>query len=210
MSENEQNDSYNDVFTLTASAADPHPDSSASVRMANIQKGRCKMKWFETYRTRLMFVGFVAAIVLGGGNAKADFTFGEPTNLGPTVNSSAGESQPYILADGLALYFQSTRPGGYGDKDLWVTTRETIDDPWEEPMNLGPAVNSSYKEGGPSISFDGLTLYFNSDRPGGYGGNDIWITTREMTDNPWREPVNLGPTFNSSANDAGSHISADG
>jgi len=168
------------------------------------------MYWLNGYRMRLMLVGIVAAIVLGvGASVRADFTFGEPTNLGPTVNSSAYESGPSVSSDGLSLYFRSARIGGYGETDLWLATRSTTNDPWGEPINLGPVVNGLYKEGGPSISSDGLTLYLYSNRPKGYGGNDIYVSTRETIDDPWSEAVNLGPTFNSSANDGGPHISAD-
>ena len=141
---------------------------------------------------------------------KADYIFGEPTNLGPTVNSSAGDNAPYISADGLALYFHSSRPGGYGDKDLWVTTRPTTNDQWTDPVNLGPTVNSSSPDQCASISADGLALYFNSARPGGYGDKDLWVTTRPTTNDIWTEPVNLGPTVNSSDGDARPCISSDG
>ncbi|MBW2175139.1 MAG: hypothetical protein JRF64_11180, partial [Deltaproteobacteria bacterium] len=97
---------------------------------------------------RLMLIGFVAAIVLGDGRANANFTFGEPVNLGPTVNSSSDDGSLSISADGLELYFGSARPGGYGGRDLWMTTRETIDHGWGSPANLGPTVNSSFREVG--------------------------------------------------------------
>ena len=67
------------------------------------------------------------------------------------------------------------------------------------PTKLGPLVNSSYREFNPSISADGLSLYFISNRSGGVGGLDIWVTTRETTDGPWGAPVNLGPTVNTPA-----------
>ncbi len=155
-------------------------------------------------------MGFVAAVVLGGGSAKADFTFGEPTNLGPTVNSSAVGSDPEISADGLTLYFTSNRPGGSGEGDIWVTKRGTINDDWSIPVNLGSTVNSSAADGGPYISTDGLALLFHSKRPGGHGDNDLWVTTRKTKDDPWAEPVNLGSTVNSAANDTRPFISPDG
>ena len=127
------------------------------------------MQWLNDYRMRLMAIGFVAVIALGGGSAKADFTFGEPTNLGATVNSSAREQQPSISDDGLSLCFKSLRPGGYGDWDLWMTTRPMTTAAWAEPVNLGPAVNTSYRDSDPSISADSLCLFFHSDRPGGFG-----------------------------------------
>jgi len=144
---------------------------------------------------------------------KADFTFGEPTNLGPIVNSSSLEKGPSISNDGLTLFFHSgnSRPGGYGQKDLWVTSRATTDDPWREPFNLGPNINTSFQEGNPSISTDELSLYFSSWRqPEGYGENDIWLIERSKISDSWCEPINLGSTINSSYVEIRPDISADG
>jgi hypothetical protein len=168
------------------------------------------MKRFDDYRMRLMLVVFVAAVVLSSQSTWADFAFSEPFNMGPTVNSSAGPSDPEISADGLTLYFASTRPGGYGDNDLWMTMREMQDKPWGSCVNLGPAVNSSADDRGSSISADGLELYFMSTRPGGYGSYDIWVARRATTDDDWGEPVNLGPNVNTSADDGDPCILADG
>ncbi|MHC4500882.1 MAG: hypothetical protein ACYS21_17420 [Planctomycetota bacterium] len=168
------------------------------------------MKRFNGYRMRLMSVGIVAAIVVGCRSAKADFTFGEPTNLGPIVNSSFGDMGASISSDGLSLYFDSDRPGGYGKTDIWVATRETINDPWGEPVNLGPTVNSSKIDWDVYISFDGLELYFRSHRPGGYGGGDIWVAKRQTKDEPWGVPVNLGSTVNSSTHEDYPSITGDG
>jgi len=136
--------------------------------------------------------------------------FGNPTNLGLTVNSSSHEWDPYISADGLSLYFLSGRPGGFGDADIWVTTRKNKDDPWGSPVNLGTPVNTSAFEGAPCLSHDGLSFYFVSDRPGSSGWLDIWMTTRKTKDNPWSSPVNLGPTVNSSADENQPNIPTDG
>jgi len=140
----------------------------------------------------------------------ADFTFCTPTNLGPTINSSGKDFIGSISPDGLSLYFASARPGGYGGGDIWVTTRSTTDDDWGAPLNLGPTVNSPYSDGLASISADGLSLYFESNRPGGSGNWDVWVTTRATTDDDWGTPVNLGPTVNSSYVDSAPSISADG
>ena len=123
---------------------------------------------------QLISIVFAVTVVLAPEGAKADFIFGTPTNLGPTVNSSASESSPSISADGLALYFSSNRPGGSGGTDLWVTTRATTDDDWEEPVNLGPGINSIWSDTGTSVTADMSVLYFASSRDGGYGGRDIW------------------------------------
>jgi len=62
--------------------------------------------------------------------------------------------------------------------DIWVSTRESTQDPWTTPVNLGPTVNSPYVQGGPGLSHDGTTMYFYSNRPGGFGLNDLYVTTR--------------------------------
>ena len=219
------------------------------------------MKWFNCSQMVIVFAGFVTVSVLGGGPAKADFTFGEPTNLGPPIWSLAHDPQGCCFSrDGLELYFASDRPGGLGDFDIWVATRETVDAPWGEPVNLGPNVNShkreiapaispdglelyftlhhnynirvcsrpskdapwsnsellgppvalSHQDYEPEVSADGLSLYFASRRPGGYGGEDIWVSTRATTSDSWSEPINLGPNVNSGSIDACPSISADG
>ncbi len=143
---------------------------------------------------------------------QADFIFGEPTNLGPTVNTASGEGGwggLSISTDELSIYFDSDMSGGYGSSDLWVATRATTDDEWEQSVNLGSVVNSSSRDGSPCISADGLSLYFNSNR-GGYGGVDLFVTTRETTADDWGAPSNLGSVVNSSGGDYMSHISVDG
>jgi len=168
------------------------------------------MKWSNDYKLRLVLVGVVTAIIISSGNAKADFTFGELTNLGPPVNGPADEWDASISADGLLLLFGSARSGGVGNIDMWASTRATIDDPWGEPTNLGSVINSAQNETDPSLSTDQLSLYFRSNRPGGIGREDLWITTRSTTSDPWGEPVNLGSPPNSIHDDTDPSISADG
>ena len=126
------------------------------------------MRQASDYGISTVFLAVAACFLLGGGVAKADFFFGEPENSGPTINSpSRGDFPSCISADGLEFYITCLdRPGGYGDYDVWVAKRETVDDPWGEPVNLGPTINSAYGEGA-RISPDGLTLNIDSDRPGG-------------------------------------------
>jgi Tol biopolymer transport system component len=159
---------------------------------------------------RTLLLVLLLALGLAAEVAKADFTFGEPTNLGSTVNSSVRDFAPTSSADGLSLYFDSDRSGGYGDKDLCVTTRPTTKDPWGEPVNLGETVNGPHADCAPSIAADGLSLFFHSDRPEGFGERDIWITTRPTINDPWGDPVNLGPPINTSYRETAACISADG
>ncbi len=170
------------------------------------------MKWSNGCSIRLVLVGFAAAVVLGGGSANADFVFGQPVNLGPVVNSSSWDIMFSTTADGLEMYIFSNRPGGYGSFDLYVATRESTDDDWGPPVNLGPTVNTPNFEGHGCISADGLELYFLSEnRPGGFGNDDLWVTTRATKADKWGIPVNLGPTVNSSSQiPHGATISSDG
>jgi hypothetical protein len=138
---------------------------------------------------------------------KPDDDWSEPKNLGPTVNGLYYDGQASISGDGLSLYFTSDRDW---DRDIYVSTRTTIHDDWSEPENLGPIVNSPSNDSGPDISSDGLKLFFDSERPGGYGMRDIWLTTRVTTEDDWGIPVNLGPIVNTSYYDHTSGISADG
>jgi len=170
------------------------------------------MKWLNDYRMRLVLVGFVAAMVLGGGSAKADFTFGEPVNLGPPVNTSVADIPKYITADGLEMYLSCyNRPGGHGSWDIWFSMRKTVNDEWGAPVNLGAPVNTGQSDDSAYISPDGLELYFDSNnRPGGFGDWDIWVSRRATKDDPWEQLMNLGPVVNSSSGEALPCFSPDG
>jgi hypothetical protein len=91
-----------------------------------------------------------------------------------------GDRHLTIRRDGLELIFTSDRPGGIGGLDLWASTRDNTHDPWSEPLNLGPRVNTEFDERGPSLSSNGLTLFFSSTRPGGFGLGDLWSMTRRV------------------------------
>ena len=149
-----------------------------------------------------------------------DDLWGDPVNLGSSINTWAADYYPRLTADGLELYFNSTGHGGFGKNDIFISRRATVTDDWGPPINLGSAVNSQYTEISPSISVDGLCLFFSdhetagSYRVGGYGGSDIWLTAKQITErNPqgyWGEPQNLGAIINSSHIEGGPYVSADG
>jgi Tol biopolymer transport system component len=124
----------------------------------------------------------------------ANSEWSEPVNLGPVVNSAAGDNNPTLSGDGLSLYFASDRPGGLGATDLWVARRASLDSPWDAPVNLGSVVNTTAGDGAPVLSADGHLLFIHSNRAGGYGGNDIWVARRvdPKDDTGWEAPVN-GP-----------------
>jgi serine/threonine protein kinase len=181
------------------------------------QKGRCSMKSFHIpmlpiHGMAISLLGFCLLSGLDSPPAYADFTFGEPVNLESTVPILDGNTDVIMCFsyDGLEMYIESLRPGGYGDWDLWVSKRASIDEDWQPLENLGPALNTSKVDAGASISADGLTLYFTSGRTGGYGYNDIYMATRVTRHDPWSQVVNMGPKINSSKADMCPWISADG
>jgi len=140
----------------------------------------------------LLVIGIVFVV---GPRLQADFTFGEPVNLGRTVNSPQGDAGWGLSADGLSLHFISDREGGYGLEDIWVSTRSTTDDPWGPPENLGPVINTELYEGTVSISADARELYF--DRGQVVAGpsfdyiSETWVAKRTSQDAAWGEPERL-------------------
>src|SRR5262245_59250244 len=81
---------------------------------------------------------------------------------------------------------------------------------WSEPVNLGPVVNSTGDDSAPAVSKNGLSLYFHSTRPNGFGENDIYVSQRTSEDEPWGEPVNLGSAVNTAAFESRPTLSRDG
>ena len=128
-----------------------------------------------------------------------------PVNVGAPVNSPAGEMNAALSPDELSLYFTSPRAGGLGITDIWVSQRACDGCPWETPVNLGAPINSPSQDAGPRLSNDGHLLFFQSDRPGGHGSVDIYVSRR---DNPkddfgWGPPVNLGTDVNTADVESG-------
>jgi len=138
----------------------------------------------------------------------SDGKWSEPSNVGSPVNTKSWESQPSISADGKTLYFSSSRPGGFGGKDLWYSmfTEKNI---WSKPVNMGEKINSDGDEMSPFIHFDGKTLYFSSEGKVGMGGFDIYYS-RMNDDSTWAEPQNLGYPINSYNDELGLIIEAAG
>ena len=133
--------------------------------------------------------------------------FGEAINLGPLVNSPFNDYDPFVSRDGQRLFFSSNRHSGGSeeDYDLYVAVREA-DGSWGPPQRL--PFNTTANEWEPALSADGLSLYFSSNRGGGVGGYDLWVS--HFREGRWQEPVNLGPDINTSADELDPAVSEDG
>ena len=156
---------------------------------------------------------FMAVVLLGvtASTASADekkfSDWSQAVNLGPVVNSSDYDACPTISKDGLSLYFRSNRPGGEGGFDIWVSQRDSLEDPWQAPVNLGPVINGSANEYCTALSVDGYWMIFVSDRLGcgPQGTQDLWISHRKnkRDDFGWETPENLGCVVNSAVQENG-------
>jgi hypothetical protein len=130
----------------------------------------------------------------------------EPVHLDAPISSPARDLGAKLSADELTIYFGSERAGGLGHFDIWVARRECRDCSWQEPVNLGPNINSEKSEGGPEVSLDGHFLFFSSNRPGSTAGtDDIWLSHRTDVhdDLAWEPAVNLGPLVNTALPEGG-------
>ncbi len=143
----------------------------------------------------------------GNEYSKAE-AFGEP------LNTHSNEGAQSISADGRMLFFTSCdyesgkNPHGKsnGSCDIFVSHKNG--NKWSKPLNLGTPVNSKFWESQPSFSADGKTLYFTSNRPGGKGGMDIWMSQMKP-DSTWMIPVNCGDRINTSKHEQSPFIHYD-
>lgn len=118
----------------------------------------------------------------------------QPYNVGPPVNTTYYEGQPSLSPDMQQLYFISDAPGGYGGKDIYVSTLGR-DGYWGEPVNLGKGINTAEDEESPFIHPDNNTLYFSSKGHIGMGRADIYVARRQP-DGSWGQVQNLGYPIN--------------
>lgn len=149
------------------------------------------------------------------GNRQEDFyisTYGRngweiAEDAGAPLNTSDNEGAQTLSADGREMYFTAcNRKGGHGLCDIYYSNWNGKT--WSAPRNIGPPVNTRYKETQPSLSPDGRILYFASNKPGGKGGLDLWQSTRNE-DGSWSEPENMGDSINTEGEEQSPFIHPD-
>ena len=118
-------------------------------------------------------------------------------NLGANVNSDAWDSQPMISNDGTMLFFVSDRSGGFGGTDIYISFKTA--DGWSKAQNAGRSINTDSDEMTPVIGVDNTNFTFSSNRSGGYGEFDIYVS--KYRNNNFDRPVNAGEPINSSADE---------
>jgi outer membrane protein OmpA-like peptidoglycan-associated protein len=152
---------------------------------------------------------------IGSSNLEEDFYTADKINgvwemarpLGPPINTPLNEGGQCLSPDGKTIYFTGCdRPEGLGSCDIYYSKKTGSS--WSEPLNLGSRVNSKEWDSQPTISFDGSTLYFTSNRQGGSGGTDIWKTLKGP-DGSWGTAINLGPVINTTGNENSPFIHTD-
>lgn len=130
-----------------------------------------------------------------------------PQSISPNINTQQNEGTCTVSADGRKLIFTSCQNGYSGNCDLYESIKTGNE--WSKPVNLGPNVNSGDWESQPTLSADGRTLYFVSDRKGGFGRNDIWYST--LADNgKWTKARNLGEPVNTQYDERSPFIHVNG
>jgi WD40-like Beta Propeller Repeat len=114
--------------------------------------------------------------------------FGPPVIVSELAATGFNDLKESLRGDLLEIYFCSDRPGGPGNQDMWSATRANKSEPWGAP-SLVAEVSSTSHETGTALSAEGLTLWLASDRPGGKGGFDIYVSTRPNPMTPWSTPA---------------------
>lgn len=130
----------------------------------------------------------------------------DPEPIGSTINTLGHDASIALSNDGQILFIfkSSTKDGG----DIYMSRLSGQN--WSAPERLGPNINTEkFWEGSCSLSSDGQLLYFASDRPGGFGGRDIYLS-KKQADGSWGPAENLGPTINTPYNDDAPYIHPDG
>lgn len=126
--------------------------------------------------------------------------WGKAENLGAPVNSSGYDGFGSISPDGKTLYFTRESDEKKGRDTFCLFSSAKVNGKWTEPVKMPAPVNSEYSDFAPVIMADGTRIIFSSNRPGGFGGYDLY-KTEKLNGDSWSEPVNLGSEINTKYDD---------
>ena len=133
-----------------------------------------------------------------------DNSWTEPRNIGSPINTEGNDATVGISVDGQKLFIYKDDKG---DGNIYFSN--LVGDRWAEPQKLNEFVNSKSWEGNASLSADGNLLYYSSEREGGLGGKDIYMS-RKLPNGDWGKPINMGPKVNTAYDDDAPYIHPDG
>lgn len=137
-----------------------------------------------------------------------DESWSIPKSISKNINTTDNEGAASISADGRMLVFTNCEgQRGYGSCDIYVSYKKG--DEWSSPKNIGDEINSESWDAQPTLSADGRTIYFVSNRPSGHGGKDIWVATKNKK-GKWQPAINAGKTVNSKKDDIAPFIHSNG
>jgi hypothetical protein len=114
--------------------------------------------------------------------------FSEPELLTVLSDPEALDDDPALTADLLEIYFSSERDGGLGESDIWRSVRPSVDAQWDVPVHV-PELSSTAFDTSVALAADGLSIWISSNREGGVGGTDIWVSQRPDRQSSWSDPV---------------------
>ncbi len=198
---------------------DPHPVPNISTS-ADEYLGTLSPDGHFFYFTRRKYVADNSPFGQGGKVQKEFFScsekkhgqFGEGAALPAPFNNAEGEGSPTItITNDLLIFTQrhtvKLQGGNYPNFDLYYSEYDGFE--WSAPKPLPGKINRNDSwESQPSLSSDGRVLFFASDRPGGFGGSDIWYATRK-SDGTWSDPINMGSSINTERNERSPFLHTD-
>jgi outer membrane protein OmpA-like peptidoglycan-associated protein len=203
--------SFHQLNTICSFALTHPTDTTIKVMNAGDNINSADAEYFPTVTVQDSILIFMRR----NGISREDFFTSKITTSGlskaqplsDNLNLTDKKGAPSLSSDLQTLYFSAEFPGiGFGRYDIYSVAK--TDTSWANPINLGPNVNSDWWESAPSISPDGSALYFCSNKPGGFGGIDIYVVYKTKKGS-WSKAVNLGPNVNTAGDEQTPFIHAD-
>ena len=203
--------SFNQLKTICDFALSYPMDENSKVINAGDSINTANAEYFPTVTVQDSLLIFMRK----DGILREDFFYSiiSPNNtsiaqpLSDSLNLAAKKGAPSLSSDLITLYYSAEyNENGYGRYDIYKVTKSKTG--WSLPKNLGQNINTDWWESAPSISPDGQALYFSSNKPGGYGGIDIYVSYKNERGG-WKQAVNLGAAINTAGDEQTPFIHAD-